>query len=185
VLVGATPQVLAQAAMTKQFNVKDEIEVKDDLDKKPNDKPANIDDSYLDDFAVAYADGYPNGVSLNQHIAECMNGCVLHKLVYFPTFIPDLERIPGTTDYYTKKHWTDNLRISRMEIDYSPSYGELDHLHYAFVSHSKRVQSLLAPVITLVSEKTEVTRNTKNRHLVVTTRLARGSLDSLLAKDPK
>lgn len=35
VLVGATPQVLAQAAMTRQFNVKDEIEVKDDLDKKP------------------------------------------------------------------------------------------------------------------------------------------------------
>ena len=37
VLVGATPQILAQAAMTKQFNVKDEIEVKDDLDKKPDD----------------------------------------------------------------------------------------------------------------------------------------------------
>lgn len=34
-LVGATPQVLAQAAMARQFNVKDEIEVKDDLDKKP------------------------------------------------------------------------------------------------------------------------------------------------------
>jgi len=36
VLVGATPQVLAQAAMTRQFNVKDEVEVKDDLDKKPD-----------------------------------------------------------------------------------------------------------------------------------------------------
>lgn len=37
VLAGATPQVLAQAAMTRQFNVKDEVEVKDDLDKKPDD----------------------------------------------------------------------------------------------------------------------------------------------------
>jgi len=36
VLAGATPQVLAQAAMTRQFDVKDEVEVKDDLDKKPN-----------------------------------------------------------------------------------------------------------------------------------------------------
>ena len=36
VLVGATPQILAQAAMTRQFDVKDEIEVKDDLDKKPD-----------------------------------------------------------------------------------------------------------------------------------------------------
>ena len=35
VLTGATPQVLAQAAMTRQFDVKDEIEVKDNLDKKP------------------------------------------------------------------------------------------------------------------------------------------------------
>jgi hypothetical protein len=35
VLVGATPQVLAQAATAKQFSVKDEIEVKDDLDTDP------------------------------------------------------------------------------------------------------------------------------------------------------
>lgn len=36
VLAGATPQVLAQAATAKQFSVKDEIEFKDDLDKKPD-----------------------------------------------------------------------------------------------------------------------------------------------------
>ncbi len=37
ILAGATPQVLANAAMTRQFDVNDEIEVKDDLDKKPDD----------------------------------------------------------------------------------------------------------------------------------------------------
>ncbi len=36
-LVGATPQVLAQAAMTRQFDIKTEIEFKDDLDNKPDD----------------------------------------------------------------------------------------------------------------------------------------------------
>ena len=36
VLAGATPQVLAQAAMTRQFDVKDEVEFKDDLDNKPD-----------------------------------------------------------------------------------------------------------------------------------------------------
>jgi hypothetical protein len=36
VLVGATPQVLAQAATAKQFNVKDEIGKKDNLDDNPN-----------------------------------------------------------------------------------------------------------------------------------------------------
>ena len=39
VLVGATPQVLAQAAMTKQFNVKD------DLDKKPDPTNKDLDDA--------------------------------------------------------------------------------------------------------------------------------------------
>jgi hypothetical protein len=36
VLVGASPQVLAQAALTSKFDIKDQIEKKDDLDKKPN-----------------------------------------------------------------------------------------------------------------------------------------------------
>lgn len=35
VLVGATPQVLAQAAMARTFDVKDEIEFRENLDKKP------------------------------------------------------------------------------------------------------------------------------------------------------
>lgn len=42
VMVGATPQVLASAAMTRQFDVKDEIEVKDDLDTKPDDKRSPV-----------------------------------------------------------------------------------------------------------------------------------------------
>lgn len=50
VLVGATPQVLAQAATAKQFSVKDEIEVKDDLDKNPNGlSSVNALESYLFD----------------------------------------------------------------------------------------------------------------------------------------
>jgi len=52
VLVGATPQVLANAAMTRQFDVKDEIEVKDDLDKKPDDERSPVTASvqvYLND----------------------------------------------------------------------------------------------------------------------------------------
>ncbi len=36
VLVGGTPPVLAHAAMTKHFDIQNEIEVKDDLDEKPD-----------------------------------------------------------------------------------------------------------------------------------------------------
>lgn len=52
VLVGASPQVLAQAAMTRQFDIKTEIVVEDDLDKKPDDEKldfAKILENYYDD----------------------------------------------------------------------------------------------------------------------------------------
>ena len=42
VLAGAAPQVLANAALTKQFNVRDEIEFKDDLDNKPDEKRSPV-----------------------------------------------------------------------------------------------------------------------------------------------
>ncbi len=58
VLVGGTPQVLAQAAMTRQFNVKDEVEFKDDLDNKPDDERTPVSDSvkgYLQDVEYFFA----------------------------------------------------------------------------------------------------------------------------------
>lgn len=45
VLVGAAPQVLAHAAMTRNFEIADEIEVKDDLDKQPDDERSSLSDS--------------------------------------------------------------------------------------------------------------------------------------------
>ncbi len=52
VLVGATPQILASAAMTRQFDVKDELEARDDLDNKPDDERSPVTASvqiYLED----------------------------------------------------------------------------------------------------------------------------------------
>lgn len=52
VLAGATPQILAQAATAKQFNIKDETGQKDDLDKKPDDERSPVTTSvqiYLED----------------------------------------------------------------------------------------------------------------------------------------
>src|SRR4051812_6725774 len=40
VLVGGTPQVLANAATTRHFDIKDEIEFQDKLDKDPDLKPS-------------------------------------------------------------------------------------------------------------------------------------------------
>ena len=54
VLAGATPQVMAgqRAAMTRNFDISDEIEFKDDLDNKPDDDRSSLNDSvgvYLQD----------------------------------------------------------------------------------------------------------------------------------------
>ncbi len=52
VLAGAAPQVLANAALSKQFNVRDEIEFKDDLDNKPDGERSSVSESvkiYLED----------------------------------------------------------------------------------------------------------------------------------------
>ncbi len=52
VLAGATPQVLANAATAKQFDLRDEIEMIDDLDNKPDDERSPVTESvkiYLED----------------------------------------------------------------------------------------------------------------------------------------
>jgi hypothetical protein len=187
VLVGATPQVLARAAMTREFCVKDEIEVKDDLDKKPDDQPTKTDNSYLDDFAAAYtgyyADGYRSGVNLDGQLRlGCPTCFVLHKFVYFPTFRPDLERVFGTNEYPTNIRWTHKFHISSTEISYFPSKGKFAYLHNAFANPSKRNQRLWTPSATLARENAELTLNAKNHHLVVITHLPRGSLPLSLAK---
>ncbi|MBE7517221.1 MAG: hypothetical protein HS105_11550 [Chloracidobacterium sp.] len=45
-LAGGAPQALGQAALTKQFDVKDEIEFKDELDNKPDDAADFLDEVF-------------------------------------------------------------------------------------------------------------------------------------------
>ncbi len=52
IMAGATPQVFGSAALTRQFDVKDEIELKDDLDTKPDDERSPVSASvqiYIED----------------------------------------------------------------------------------------------------------------------------------------
>jgi hypothetical protein len=73
VLVGATPQVVAQAAMTRQFNVKDEIEFAEDLDKKPPDTVLESDNhaaSPSDRFVAASIDKFFSGLALTHSVSS-------------------------------------------------------------------------------------------------------------------
>jgi hypothetical protein len=80
ILAGATPQVLANAAMTRQFDVKDEIELKDDLDTKPDDERSPVTASmqiyvedvefFLANLAKLKANGKFNPVSDTFSVAQ-------------------------------------------------------------------------------------------------------------------
>ena len=63
---GATPSVLAQAALTRNFDVQEEIEVRDDLDNKPDDE--EIRNFQNGDFPAVFAQ------LLNEIKEEVKNG---------------------------------------------------------------------------------------------------------------
>jgi hypothetical protein len=64
VLVGATPQAVAQrAAMARSFDISDEIEAKDDLDKKPDDEVYGCSDGVSQEHAQAIVDLYAHALS--------------------------------------------------------------------------------------------------------------------------
>jgi len=89
VLVGATPQVLAQAATAKQFSVKDEIEVKDDLDKKPKDA-ANL---FIQSIYVYFQD-------LDHYLSDVHNADEYVRSIYDP----NEARIAGNYLGYYKRN---------------------------------------------------------------------------------
>jgi hypothetical protein len=60
VLVGATPPVLAQAALTQRFEIQHEIETEDDLDKKPD----------KDKLFFNYSSGFENLYNLSREFYE-------------------------------------------------------------------------------------------------------------------
>ena len=72
VLVGGTPPVLAHAAMTRHFDIQTEVEVKDDLDKKPDDEKI--------DFPQTIADYYKN---LSRFIGDLQK---LHQIEKYDKF---------------------------------------------------------------------------------------------------
>ncbi len=94
ILAGATPQVLANAAMTRTFDVMDEVEVNDNLDKNPN------------GFDV---DDVPNNDLFVTAVIELAN---------------DLSRLEGQRKFSWDKPLSVTVEdLSFCESDNSPSYS--------------------------------------------------------------
>ena len=207
VFVGATPQVMAQAAMTRQFDVKDEIEFKDDLDKKPDDEKS------LQDYASAVQSLYRHSSRLilidsdllleNAYNLECSirlqdNGtlttsCRGKKGLLWGGSFYEIHRISSVFPPIAegeRQQLGVNLVISPTEFNLKSSLSPILDSHaqcLAEALNSKlsqlRLQMKSDPRVVLY-ESTLASH--ANNQVFIVTRLPRAGLDSLLAtKDAK
>jgi hypothetical protein len=216
VLVGATPQVLAQAAMARQFNVKDEIEVKDDLDKKPDgcdlgQLRENVTDNEttflwfnrrsISEYTwliKSVLDAYPDevdGIDVSwQSVGEFRPSRKVTVSLAYPFGFLDEESsrelnsdvlyvgngLPGKSFSFSllRNAFGNDFRFESKQIPYD---APLVRALYASALDLQKCEDW--------SHDDVILRNTQlvveGDHLVIITRLPRGSLDALLASDAK
>jgi hypothetical protein len=191
VLVGGTAPILAHSAMTRDFDIKNEIEFKDDLDKKPDDetcaelkvKNGGQNKQFIEEYAASVLeiakkvyftqlDGYELSVNARYRSFEGIDE-LLGEL--FPSANKDLavDQFSYTADkdkFYVNfklKSKFENKDISALGSAYAESIDLLLR------------QSPDKPA-NLVLKHTEITF--ENNQVFIVTRLPRASIDELLAK---
>ena len=181
-MAGAAPGVLAQqAAMTRQFDLKDEIEFTENLDKDPNDFPPikraskPLVSRSFDDFATAFTDYIRQDLEerLNwskRLSAECPGACRISYLTYFPTIAPQLKTIFGTSEHRWTFENSNTSELFALDVNFHPSVAEVQRFQAAFE------KKLTAPdaLAKILARNTIV--GLKRGHLSVVTRLPRANL---------
>lgn len=210
VLIGATPQVLAQAAMTKQFNVKDEVEVKDNLDKKPDDELA------IEQFASSFEELYKIAAEISaEHPDDVLKGA--YSFDFYVSVPPG-----GNSTLFSPSAFNNGTRIHSGRIGeplrrlYDAFLARTEKSHENFfvqfgfgnseISFKTTITALDSPVaassasayekalIRLRSTETNYLKSvifeaskvtTQNNQIFIVTRLPRADLDALLASNAK
>jgi hypothetical protein len=207
VLVGASPQVLAQAALTNKFELKDQIEQKDDLDKKPDDEINEFLEIDLDKAISQFIedvrnvkDKNPNPIAYNSAYTFCEENSAsslmppfqksswenalgdLHFKLYLPnrkSFVDSLNFI----DYSEKGCKETSLRteFNKSELTINLKFSKKNPTSFVekikTIYQQKSVQSS-KNVSYLVYQNTTI--NSADNQVFIVTRLPRGSIDSLL-----
>jgi hypothetical protein len=201
-LVGASPQVLAQAATARQFDVKTEIEFKDDLDNKPDGEQALADYSVVlqdlysltKEFADANSDKlrgadyeFDCAVDVYPNTSKkyfCPGGSGLYSNIFFPALNRINEIFPHTDDR-EKEQVRVNIILSgdsflvkiTLNQDYERQAGQFHNYYKSALSAPKlkRTDNLKA----VVYESTSV--SFENNQVFIVTRLPRASIEPLIA----
>lgn len=184
VLVG-TPPILAQAALTQKVEIQNEAEIKDDLDKKPDDKPCSeaqlkTSDPFIEQYAkvilailkMGYNPKY-NDYEITAKAARAPSESDFDRL--FPTIKKDLT--PDALNYdldkdkfvgsFTLKSKSGNENIS----SFVPSFiASLNALLYESPNKPESV----------ILKNTKITF--ENNQILLVTHLPRASIDELFTK---
>lgn len=186
---GATPSVLAQAATTRNFDIKSEIVVEDDLDKKPDDEVSSESKTALDRSDEQFFEQYAKIVLATLGRNYSPKAADFDKGVYvsyssleddelFQGFFPTLrkELVVDVFNYTLEKNkiFAKFKLKSRFDEDITPAFN-------AYVSSLNALRSdSLNESENAVLKNTELTF--ENNQVFIVTRLPRASIDELLAK---
>lgn len=206
---GASSQVFAHTALTRNFDIRDEIEFKDDLDNKPDgcdltrDDITNLETKYLwfnsrsiseyTNLLGRVLDAYPETVDELDFTWDSVGDFRPSRRVIFTANFPvgetghDLDRevlfvgngMPGRSFSFSafRNSLESRFRFESQAIPYdSAIVGELYAKAFEFNQCSQPPK-----LEELILKNTDV--SVEGTNLVISTRLPRGSLDSLLATD--
>jgi hypothetical protein len=206
--VGAAPQVLTFAALTRNFDVQSEIEVKDDLDNKPDNE--EIEGFPKDDFPTLFAqllkdikdevrdgkisfplqaDFYVDGESHKSEFGgsgsagSTVSNQNLNFLVQNAVNRKFQPKAIESADFDDQKSQVVKTRIEANGADVSLkiSFTKSNAEQFAEFLNGEFSASAVSIENTLTKQIYENTRATaENNQVVVVTRLPRGSLDEFL-----
>lgn len=207
VLIGAPP-VVAQAALTRNFDVQNEIELSDDLDNKPDDEEAiaayasALEDLFIKakNFSSLNAEKLRDGkFEFDCYVNRILSsgsqtvGCSGGSGLFWGGFIPSLEKLnkifAHTTDE-NKRQVKINLILTDKEFslktvlnqNLNEQAEQFNSFYNAGLSRNKIQQARSRQI--LIYQNTQI--SAENNQVFIVTRLPRASIDEFLArKDAK
>ena len=201
---GATPNVLAQAALTRNFDVQEEIEVKDDLDNKPGDKEAKDFPAIFAQLLSEIKEAVKNGqISLPIQTDFIINAQYRMSKMCSGTragtdisdlnlsgFIVDavnkkfeskINRIADFEDGKSEKSGNLRLEANRTDLTLKTSFTKLNAEQFAEFLNQEFSSVTISLGNTFTEEIYENTKATfEDNQVFIVTRLPRGSLDEFL-----
>ncbi len=208
VLIGAPP-ILSQAALTRNFDIQNEIEFKDNLDKKPDGE--EVENSSKEDFPALFAQFLDE---VKKSIESGKIALPIQKNFRFEAYFNYSEMCNGSgfgsdssADKYLAKIVEDafrqkieprafeladyprpsakniklNLEANNTDLSLKISFGKLNAEQFAKFLNQEFSSSAVSLENALTKQIYENTRATsENNEVFIVTRLPRGSLDELL-----